>query len=184
MNLPGGLRKLALTAHVTSTIGWLGAVVVFLALGAVALTSRDPATVRGVYLVMEPAGRWVLVPAAFASLVTGVVQSLGTPWGLFRHFWVIAKLGIAVAATAVLVTYLPTFDLMAATAADPAADLAALRNPSPLIHAVLAVMVLMVATVLSVFKPRGMTRYGQRRQRRLQDRRRKRWEPAAGLARP
>ncbi len=85
MTLAPRLRKAALTAHVACSVGWLGAVVVFLGLAVVGLTSHDPQTVRGAYLVMEPAAWFVLLPLAFASLVTGLVQSLGTTWGLFRH---------------------------------------------------------------------------------------------------
>ncbi len=92
MIMPPRLRKFVLTAHVTTTVGWLGAVVVFLALVVVGLTSQGAQTVRGAYLVMEPAAWWVLVPLAFASLLTGIVQSLGTTWGLFRHYWVLFKL--------------------------------------------------------------------------------------------
>jgi hypothetical protein len=40
------LRKFALTAHVVSSVGWLGALVVFLALSVVGLTSQDPASAR------------------------------------------------------------------------------------------------------------------------------------------
>jgi hypothetical protein len=156
------VRKFALTAHVAFSVGWLGAVLAFLGLSIVGLTSENAATVRGVYLVMEPAGRLVLVPLAFASLLTGIVQSLGTPWGLFRHYWVVFKLIINVFATFVLMIYLETFRVMAATAADPATDLSAVRNVSPALHSVLALIVLLVATVLAVYKPRGMTPHGQR----------------------
>jgi hypothetical protein len=48
-------------AHVASSVGWLGAVVVFLAVAVIGLTSQDPQTVRGAYLVMEPAAWFVLV---------------------------------------------------------------------------------------------------------------------------
>jgi uncharacterized membrane protein len=159
-----GIRKLALTAHVTSTLGWLGAVVVFLALSVIGLTSRDAPTVRGVYLVMEPAAWFVLVPFAFASLLTGLVQALGTNWGLFRHYWVLFKLLIAILVTIILLIYMETFRVMARVAADPSADLALVRNVSPALHAVLALIVLLVATVLAVYKPRGITRYGWRKQ--------------------
>ena len=158
------LRKFALTAHVTTAVGWLGAVLVFLALGVIGLTSRDAQTVRGVYLVMEPAARLVLVPLAFASLITGIVQSLGTTWGLFRHYWVVFKLVMTVFATIVLLTYMKTFSAMAAVAANPSADLASVRNPSPVLHAVLALLLLLVTTVLALYKPRGMTRYGWRKE--------------------
>jgi hypothetical protein len=164
MSMQLRLRKFALTAHVTSTVGWLGACVVFLALAVVGLTSRDAQTVRGAYLVMEPAAWFVLVPLAFASLLTGIVQALGTQWGLFRHYWVLFKLLITVFATIVLLIYMETFSVMASVAADPSADLGVVRNDSPSLHAALAVLVLLVATVLAVYKPRGMTRYGRRKQ--------------------
>ena len=53
---------------------------------------------------------------------------------------------------------------MATMAADPARDLATIRNPSPLLHAVLALLILLVATVLAIYKPRGVTPYGRRKQ--------------------
>jgi len=164
MTMPPRLRKLVLTAHISTTVGWLGAVVVYLALTLVGLTSQDAQTVRGAYLVMEPAAWYVLVPLAFASMLTGIVQSLGTTWGLFRHYWVLFKLLINVVATIVLLTYMETFSLMAGVAADSSADLGMVRNASPRLHAALALLVLVVATVLAVYKPRGMTRYGQRKQ--------------------
>jgi hypothetical protein len=160
-----GLRKLALTAHVVSSVGWLGAIAGFMALAVVGLTSDDPQTVRGAYLVMKPAAWFVLVPLAFASLLTGLVQSIGTTWGLFRHYWVVFKLLINVAATTVLLFYMETFSSMAGVAADPSADLSVVRNASPVLHAALALLLLLVATTLAVYKPRGMTRYGRRKQR-------------------
>ena len=158
------LRKFALTAHVIASVGWLGAVVVFLALAVVGLTSQDAQTVRGAYLVMEPTVWFVLVPLAFASLLTGLVQSLGSTWGLFRHYWVLFKLLINVVATIVLLTYMETFRFMAGVAADPTADLSVVRTSSPVLHAAAALLLLLVATGLAVYKPRGMTRYGQRKQ--------------------
>jgi hypothetical protein len=165
MTMTPGLRRLALTAHVTFSVGWLGTIVVFLALAVVGLTSSDAQTVRGAYLVMEPAAWFVLVPLAFASLVTGLFQSLGTTWGLFRHYWVLAKLVINLFSTIVLLLYMETFSFMAGVASDPDADLGVVRNASPLLHASAALVLLLVATVLAVYKPRGMTRYGRRKQR-------------------
>lgn len=158
------LRKFALTAHVTTTVGWLGAVVVFIALAVIGLTSQDAQTVRGAYLVMEPAAWYVLVPLAFASLLTGLVQALGTTWGLFRHYWVLFKLLITIVATIVLLIYMDTLSFMAGVAAE-SDELGVVRNSSPTFHAVLALLLLLVATVLAVYKPRGMTLYGQRKQR-------------------
>jgi hypothetical protein len=164
MTMTPRLRKFALTAHVASSAGWLGAVVVFLGLAVVGLTSPNAQTVRGAYLVMEPAAWFVLVPLASASLLTGLVQSLGTTWGLFRHYWVIFKLIINVVTTIVLLVYMETFSFMAGVAADPNAELGVVRNASPALHAGAALLLLVVATTLAVYKPPGVTRYGRRKQ--------------------
>jgi uncharacterized membrane protein len=169
MALTPRLRKLALTAHVMVSVGWLGAVVAFLAISVAGLTSRDPQTVRGAYLVMELTGWIVLVPLSLASLVTGLVCSLGSTWGLCRHYWVLFKLVINVVATIVLLLYTQTLDSLADAAAAATLlgnDLRGLRNPSPTLHAVAALLLLLVATTLAIYKPRGMTPYGQRKQHR------------------
>jgi hypothetical protein len=164
MTMTPRLRKFALPGHVTSSVGWLGAVVIFLALAVVGLTSQEAQTLRGAYLVMEPAAWLVLVPLAFASPATGVVQSLGTTWGLFRHYGVLFKLLIPVFATIVLLIDMETFRFMARVAADPSADLGVVRRASHRLHAALALLVLLVDTVLAVYKPPGMTPYGWRQQ--------------------
>ena len=157
-------RRFLLTAHVTLSVGWIGAVCVFLALAGIGLTSQSPNTVRGAYLVMERAAWLALVPFAFASLLSGVVVSLTTPWGLFRHYWVVFKLLITAFATVVLMIYMETFRHMADAAGDPTARLETIRNPSPLVHAVLALLILLVATVLAIYKPQAVTPYGRRKQ--------------------
>ncbi len=161
-----GVRKLALTAHVTCSVGWLGAVAGSLALAVAGLTSQDAQTVRAVYLTMELTGWYVLIPFSLASLLTGLVQSLGTVWGLFRHYWVLTKLLMNVFATLVLLLYMQTLGYLADVAAETAvsSDLRGLRDPSPVLHAAAALLLLLVATALAVYKPRGMTRYGRRKQ--------------------
>lgn len=162
MTMKPNLRKFALTAHVTFSVGWLGAVASFLALAVISLTSQDDQTVRATYLVMEPAAWFVLVPFAFASLLTGLIVSVGTPWGLVRHYWVLFKLLINVFATIVLLMYMETFSYLAGIAA-ASDDPGVVRSSSPMLHSVLALLVLLVATVLAVYKPRGMTPYGRRK---------------------
>ena len=161
------LGKFVLTTHVAFSVGWLGAVAVFLILGVVALTSQSAQLVRSAYLVMEPAAWFTLVPLSLGSLITGLVQSLGTRWGLVRHYWVLFKLLINVFASTVLLAYTQTLGFFAAAAAGatgPVGDLGVLRSPSVVIHASGALVLLLVATTLSVYKPKGMTRYGQRKQ--------------------
>lgn len=165
------LRKSALTVHVVSSVGWLGAVVVFLGLSIAGLTSQDVQTVRAAYLAMESIGWFVLVPFSLASLLTGLVQSLGTKWGLLRHYWVLAKLLINVLASIILLMYTQTLSALA-DIASANADLGVLRSPSPLLHAAAGLLLLLMAATLSVYKPRGMTRYGWRKQRDLPSKRR------------
>ena len=162
--MASALRRFTFTAHITSSVGWLGAVIAFLALAVIGLTSRDEATVRGAYLVMAPAAWFVLVPLAHASLLSGIAISLGTPWGVFRHYWVVLKLVITAFATVILMIYMGTFRQMAGVAADPVVELGLVRNPSPVVHAILAFVLLVLATVLGVYKPFGMTPYASRRQ--------------------
>ena len=163
MTMSPRLRKLALTVHVASSVGWLGAVACFFAVAVVGLTSDDAQTVRGAYLVMEPAAWFILVPLAFASLLTGLIQSLGSTWGLFRHYWVLFKLLINIFATIVLLLYMETFGFMADMASDPNAELGSVRSASPALHAGAALLLLLVATTLAVFKPQGVTPHGRRR---------------------
>jgi uncharacterized membrane protein len=160
MTMTSGLRKFALTAHVTSSVGWLGAVVGFLALVVAALTSQDDQTVRAAYLTMELIGWFAIVPLALASLLTGLVMSLGTKWGLFRHYWVLFKLLLTILATIVLLLNMQTVSFLAGVAGS--ADIGGLRGE--LLHSGGGLLVLLVTTILSVYKPRGMTRYGWRKQ--------------------
>jgi hypothetical protein len=157
------LRRFTLTTHVTSSVGWIGAVLVFLALAAIGLSSENERTVRGAYLVMAPAAWFVLVPLAHTALFSGIALSLGTPWGIIRHYWVVLKLAITVFATVILMIYMGTFKQMAGVAADPVVELGVVRNPSPLVHSVLALVLLIAATILGIYKPFGMTPYGVRR---------------------
>ena len=75
------LRRLAFTAHITLSIGWLGAVAGFLALSVAGLTSRDAEVVRAAYLAMDMIGRFVIVPMSLAALATGLLPSLGHRMG-------------------------------------------------------------------------------------------------------
>ncbi|MGX1886314.1 hypothetical protein AR457_39380 [Streptomyces agglomeratus] len=164
---PPRLRKLALTLHVTSSVGWLGAVAAFLALAVAGLTSSSSQMVRGAYLAMDVLGWYVIVPFSIASLLTGLVQSLGTVWGLLRHYWVIAKLLITVVATLLLLVHMQPVGHLADAAARAAlagGELQGMRVQL-IADAAAALLVLLAAAALSVFKPRGVTRYGRRRQR-------------------
>jgi hypothetical protein len=159
------LRKFALAAHITLAVGWIGAVAGYIALDVAAATSQDAQTLRAAYLAMELIAWYVIVPLALASLLTGLVMSLGTKWGLFRHFWVLISLLLTISATAVLLVETQTISYFADIAADPTTSSDDLRGlGSTLVHSVGGTVVLLVIVVLNVYKPRGMTRYGWRKQ--------------------
>ena len=162
-----GVRKLALTLHVMASVGWLGAVAAFLALAVAGLTGRNPQTVSAAYVAMGLTGSWILVPLSFASLLSGLVQALGTPWGLFRHYWVVVKLAINLLATFLLLLHLRPISYMADLAAGTdvlGADLYPLRLQLA-VTAGAALIALVTATALSVYKPKGLTPYGWRKQK-------------------
>src|ERR687894_1670585 len=159
------LRKFAFAAHLTFSVGWIGAVAGYIALDITAATSRDGQTLRAAYLAMELIAWYVIVPLAVASLLTGLVMSLGTKWGLFRHYWVLISFLLTIIATIVLLAETQTISNFADIAADPTTssdDLRALG--STLVHSVGGTVMLLVILVLNVYKPRGMTRYGWRKQ--------------------
>jgi hypothetical protein len=58
----------------------------------------------------------VVVPLALASLLTGVVSSLGTRWGLFRYYWILVKPLITPFATVVLLVHIQSIELLAGAA--------------------------------------------------------------------
>jgi len=174
MTMTPRVRKFALTVHVTLSIGWMGAIAGYIALDVAAVTSQNTQTLRVAYLAMELIARYVIVPLAFASLFTGLVISLATKWGLFRHYWVLISLLLTVIATVVLLAETQTISYFADVAADPTRsgeDLRALGGT--LVHSVGGTVVLLVILVLNVYKPQGMTRYGWRKQ---QEQRRKQQE--------
>jgi hypothetical protein len=167
MTMTPRLRKLALTAHVTSSVGWLGAVAGFLALAVAALRSQYPETVRAAYVAMELTGWYVIVPLCLGALLTGLVMSLGTPWGLFRYYWVLLKFLITVIAALILFGFTQTLGSLGELAANRALSVEQLRNlnQSPALHSGGGLLALLVTTILAVYKPWGMTRYGLRADR-------------------
>jgi hypothetical protein len=168
MTMAPTLRKVALIAHITSSVGSLGAVAAFLALAIAGLSSEDDQVVRSIYVAMDVIARTVIVPLVFASLVTGLIQSLGTTWGLFRHYWVLAKLLLTIFTATVLMLQMDGIAYIADMAAETAfstTDLLGLRL-SLVVHAAGGLVVLLVTTTLSVLKPRGLTRYGWRKLQR------------------
>jgi hypothetical protein len=159
-------RKVALSGHVTSSVGWLGAVVAFLVLAIIGLRGNgNEGLVRSAYVSMEAIGWYVILPFSLASLISGLIQSLGTQWGLFRYYWVVAKLVITVGASALLLLHMTVMTTVAEAATAGALLGDHLRNPRVQLagDAAAAVVVLSIAVGLSVFKPEGRLGPGEKR---------------------
>ena len=149
--------------HVATSVALLGAIAAFLALAIAGLTSLDTSLIQAAYVAMDLIARAVVTPLALTALATGVLQGLGTPWGVFRHYWVLIKLLATSFATAVLLAKLPLIATAArmAAAVAPIGDLRAI-GLQLLVHASGGLAVLLLPMVLSIYKPRGLTRHGAR----------------------
>ncbi len=157
-------RKFALTAHITFSVGWLGAVAGFLVLALAGLYSQDNQMVRSAYITMDLIAWYVIVPASLLALLTGLIQSLGTKWGLFRHYWIIVKLFLTVGSTILLLLHMQLITKMAEVASHKilsSTDLRGLRIQLTA-DAAAAIFVLLITIALSVYKPWGQTGYGRK----------------------
>jgi hypothetical protein len=161
MNMPARFQRFALLTHITFSVGWFGAVVPYLALAIAGLASHDVTVVRAVWLSMELIGWYVIVPFSLAALLSGLIQSLGTQWGLFRRWWILGKLLLTLFAVSVLLRHMEDVSRVASVVKETTLSQAAFRPE--LIHAAGGLLVLFAAMTLSLFKPWGLTPYGRRR---------------------
>ena len=157
------VRKLALSAHLTSSLGWIGTVIAYLGLGVAAVSTEDVGTIRAAWIAMELIGWYLIVPLAVTSLITGLLMALGTKWGLFRHYWVLISFFLTLLSTGILVLHMPTVTATVAVvrqAEGPALE----ALGGDLLHPGIGLMILLVVQILNIYKPQGMTRYGWRKQ--------------------
>ncbi|MBI3096718.1 MAG: hypothetical protein HYY93_00500 [Planctomycetes bacterium] len=157
-------RRFALMAHVVFSVGWLGAVAAFLALAVAGLLAQDPRQAGAHYVATETITWWVIVPLAFASLLSGLLMARGTEWGLFRHSWVVAKFVFTLAATLLLLLHTRPIGIVASRAVESSLssdDLRGLRIQL-VADAAAALLVLILNTGLSAYKPKGLTPFGRR----------------------
>ena len=157
MLMTPSVRKLALTVHVSASVGWAGALAVFFAHALASSMSDNDQIVRAAALAMGLTAWLVILPLSIASVVSGLAQAFGTAWGLLRHYWVLFKLLLTAIATAVLLFKLQPISHLADTAAQAgfgSGDLAGLRS-SLTVHAAGGLVVLLAAAALAIYKPQG-----------------------------
>jgi len=163
--------KLTLIVHVAVSVGWFGAVVGFAVLAVLGLRGGSDPDGRALYVAMEALGWYAIVPLSAATLATGIVQSVATPWGLVRHYWVLAKLLITVGASLLLLLHMRLMSTVADAAISGSVEFEHLRDSrlQLLGDAAAGAFVLLVAIVLSVLKPDGRTPFGRLTRSRLRD---------------
>lgn len=158
-----GVRKAVLSAHLTVSVGWIGAVVAYVGLGVAAVNSADTQTIRAAWIAMEVVGWYVIVPLAVASLLTGLIMALGTAWGLFRHYWVVISFALTLLSAGVLIMHMPTVSsTVEVVLRSEGSALEALGGD--LSHPSIGLIILLIVQVLNLYKPPGLTRYGWRKQ--------------------
>jgi hypothetical protein len=147
-------RKAILTLHIVTAVGWLGTDLVLVTLGTAGLAGVDAAVVNPAQGLI---GLVLFTPLSLLVWLVGVVNAVGTPWGLVRHWWVATKLAIVTLMLA-LVAFALRPNLLAAlhdgAALDPRTRLNLLIAP------IVSSTLLLVSTVLSTYKPWGRTRAG------------------------
>ncbi|MFF9809035.1 DUF2269 domain-containing protein [Streptomyces coeruleorubidus] len=153
-------RRAVLVVHVTASASWLGLTLGLLALGTTAATTGSAVTVEASVRAMKLFADWLLLPVAFLTLLTGLVLSLGTPWGLVRYRWVCTKFWLTVATTTATVFALRPGVHSAVTAV-------AAGGPLPdaggvLFGPVVSLSAYVFMTAISVLKPWGLTRRGRK----------------------
>ncbi|MGH3855457.1 MAG: hypothetical protein ACRDR6_18595 [Pseudonocardiaceae bacterium] len=147
---------MVLTVHVVMSVGWLGIDGALVALEVKGLATVHPAARAGMATATAVIACWVLVPVVFLALVSGLVLALSTHWGLARHWWVLVKSGIAAVLVALgLVSLVSALPVILAGGGAPA-------TTATLIGRVVALVLLLAATGLSVIKPWGRTPRGRR----------------------
>ncbi|TGK14137.1 hypothetical protein EHO60_01980 [Leptospira fletcheri] len=154
------LRKFNLTTHVAVSVGWMGAVVSFLVLSIAGIASANAEVVRSSYISMDLVSKYAILPMSLASVLTGLILAFGTPWGLFRYYWVFIKFLLGVFATIALILH-QFVAISEASKGVMIATAGSFPNPGKLgpqlvLDAALAFFVLFFATLLSVYKPWGM----------------------------
>ena len=153
-------RRAALVVHVVASASWVGLTLGLLALGITAATTGSAVTVEASVRAMKLFADWLLLPVAFLTLVSGLVLSLGTQWGLARHRWVYVKFWLTLATTVATVFALRP-------GVNSAVAAVAAGGPLPdagdvMMGPIVSLSAYVFMTVISVLKPWGLTKRGRR----------------------
>jgi uncharacterized membrane protein len=141
-----------------TSVGWLGADAVLLALSVTGATNRSTLLGLPVDAVVYPAawlvGVAVVIPLSWVAWLSGVVLGLGTRWGLLRHWWVLAKL-VTTSVMALLVLFVLVPSLRHAAELATTTGVPDAKRTQLLFPPIVACALLIGNVVLGMYKPWG-----------------------------
>jgi hypothetical protein len=157
-------RKGVLIVHLAGSIGWLGADIGLLVLAVTAMTTGSPGLGHGAVVAAALLATWASGPLALLALLSGILLSLTTRWGLVRYWWTTVSLVLTLAAAAAvnlaLGPMLRGFEV-SVLAARPDAPVAVAMGSAPahlFVPPCVAFVLLTFITIINVYKPWGRTR--------------------------
>ena len=164
-------KKILLSVHILLISVWLGSALVILLLSI----SRHAFPYMADYHLLDKIIFYVydvvLMNAAIAVLLSGMIFSLFTPWGFFRFYWIIMKwAGVMLPAGIMVFLQSPSINGMAALSdvyretiqTLPEYEIYSERN---ILYTAIQLVFLVIIVIISVFKP-----WGQRKSRRIWNR--------------
>ncbi|MFE6610979.1 PDR/VanB family oxidoreductase [Amycolatopsis sp. NPDC057786] len=155
-------RKIWLVLHIGVSVGWLGLSLGMLTLALIGLLAGTHVARHSAYEIFHIFDLVIVIPSVVLTIITGLVLSLGTPWGLVKHRWVLAKFLISLSIPAAAAVESRWVTELVARTEDPAARPGALGVALVITVGGFALS-LWVAVILSVLKPWGRTRWGRDR---------------------
>ncbi|WP_188189281.1 hypothetical protein [Nonomuraea sp. SYSU D8015] len=150
------IRKTVLVIHIVASVALVGEVWGLVALNTAAALTEDLELAHSAYRLMPILVFAGGIPLSLTALATGITLGLTSHWGLFRHYWVVIKLVLLVAVICVGMFLFDPEGMAAAT--EGARPAAATRQWGQVAALSTQIVMLLVATALSVFKPRGKLR--------------------------
>ncbi len=148
-----------LLVHIASAGAWIGMDIVLGVLVFTALFSDSGATKALSYQALELFAIWPLFATGLICLLSGIVLSLGTKYGLVKFWWVAVKLVLnVVLSSLVLFALRPGVLAAAEQGRDYLAGGAVPSMPDLIFPPIVSTMALLFAFVLSVYKPWGRIR--------------------------
>ncbi|MBO2445849.1 hypothetical protein J4573_01985 [Actinomadura barringtoniae] len=152
-----GTRRVWLVLHVGFSVGWLGLSLAMSLLAIAGATADGHAVRHGAYELMHVFDLAIVIPSVLLSIITGLVVSLGTKWGLIKHWWVLIKFVISLVIPAIATVESSWIEELQRRTRDPAGEPGGL-GVALVVCMLVYLALLWTAVALSVVKPGGKTR--------------------------